>query len=559
MSLISIIVSFAITNQEGIFVFFTSFILVYQAYNMEYRTVFIYRKELSRRRLAESYAALVAEKDAKFVEDLRHMIGNVAHDLKTPTQSFSVCLEQLELSVDSLRNFTSTLTSNNIFGNILEDMSEMIVQLKASNLFMSMMINRTIDFTKASQGRVLYPKMTSIDILETLKWPLNCMRSMKTGIPINFQDLPSELSKYIITDGQWLQENILCLISNAVKYSNDGSVDIRVTLHYPTSGSKESLPVLQQTQTLQALGQRGKAQITELIQISQGEVQGVENPMIRFEVEDHGIGIPVELRPQLFAPFKQAQRLAGGTGLGLYSMLRRMEALSGSCGVEDRRDGQQGSLFWFMMPYKPDHCPTLSAAIPPNVDVSAHQSMRADLIGIGQPSTSTTMIPPQSYTILIVDDSVVICKTLEMALKKMGHSVQTAGNGAEALNRLINKNEVYDLVVMDLQMPVMDGMEAVRRLRAHEIKGGGKCSTHPKSTVSRLSVSSNQEIRCANNTYTSYSHQLVIGTSANSDDETSEEALEIGMDGFLAKPFSVSVLLETVNKMLIIHDFDRLI
>jgi signal transduction histidine kinase len=73
------------------------------------------------------------------------------------------------------------------------------------------------------------------------------------------------------------------------------------------------------------------------------------------EIEDTGIGLNEIDRNNLFQPFKQAQRLAGGTGLGLFSLAKRLDALKGFYGVEKRRDGLDGSLFWFAIPYKPDH------------------------------------------------------------------------------------------------------------------------------------------------------------------------------------------------------------
>ena len=76
--------------------------------------------------------------------------------------------------------------------------------------------------------------------------------------------------------------------------------------------------------------------------------------MIRIEIEDSGIGISEDMMSNLFNPFKQAQRLAGGTGLGLYSLAKRIEALGGDYGVNRRSDGQSGSLFWFTIPYRPD-------------------------------------------------------------------------------------------------------------------------------------------------------------------------------------------------------------
>lgn len=77
---------------------------------------------------------------------------------------------------------------------------------------------------------------------------------------------------------------------------------------------------------------------------------------LRFEILDTGIGIPNEERSKLFKPFAQAQRKStGDTGLGLFALANRVEALGGKYGIDDREDGKQGSLFYFTMPYKPDN------------------------------------------------------------------------------------------------------------------------------------------------------------------------------------------------------------
>ena len=71
-------------------------------------------------------------------------------------------------------------------------------------------------------------------------------------------------------------------------------------------------------------------------------------------VVDNGIGLSDATKLTLFQPFQQGMRLAGGTGLGLYSLSKRIDALGGKCGVNDRDDGVQGACFWFSFPYKPD-------------------------------------------------------------------------------------------------------------------------------------------------------------------------------------------------------------
>jgi hypothetical protein len=80
----------------------------------------------------------------------------------------------------------------------------------------------------------------------------------------------------------------------------------------------------------------------------------VKTKSVIVTVEDTGIGISDENKKKLFQAFQQAQRRAGGTGLGLFSLAKRIEALKGTFGVRDRDDGEQGSCFWFTFPYRPD-------------------------------------------------------------------------------------------------------------------------------------------------------------------------------------------------------------
>eukprot|EP01039_Chlorochromonas_danica_P009203 gene9203-10163_t len=84
------------------------------------------------------------------------------------------------------------------------------------------------------------------------------------------------------------------------------------------------------------------------------EASVTDYKLLVFEVEDEGIGVSEEARHRLFNPFQQTQRLAGGTGLGLYSLAKRCEAIKGHCGVSGRKDGKSGSCFWFSVPYRPD-------------------------------------------------------------------------------------------------------------------------------------------------------------------------------------------------------------
>jgi signal transduction histidine kinase len=209
--------------------------------------------------------------------ELRHMIGNVAHDLKTPLSAF---VSGIDFLTNVLKDAKDRGGSEAEKASMMASVMDSINNMKNVNEFMLMAINRCIDYTKASQGLTLVPRMETINFSEAINLPLRCMKDLQQNGKINIQLTPftSEFAEHIITDKQWLQENILCLLSNAVKYSVGGMVTVSATLQ--------------------------SAGVTT-------------TQVIRIEVEDSGIGISDAVRSNLFAQFKQAQRLAGGTGLGM--------------------------------------------------------------------------------------------------------------------------------------------------------------------------------------------------------------------------------------------------
>jgi CheY-like chemotaxis protein len=231
--------------------------------------------------------------------------------------------------------------------------------------------------------------------------------------------------------------------------------------------------------------------------------------MVLITVEDNGIGIAVEARLNLFQPFKQAQRMAGGTGLGLYSLAKRIDALRGSNGVTGRLDGKQGSMFWFTFPYRPDEAAHIDAQPDGATGLEQH---------CPGPGSGDLVVPKR---ILIVDDSLSILKVTSRLLTMKGHTVETAPNGSVGLKMLKEASvaQEFDMVLTDLQMPVMDGIEATRRFRAFEAEEMkvGKVHCGGTSNLKRM---------------------LIVGMSANSDNQSRQEALESGMDYFVTKPFS---------------------
>lgn len=582
---------------------------------------------------------IVKEKDDNadqiHATEMRHMIANVAHDLKTvsalahtrslaglmyflPCQPLTSFLSGIEVISDIALECKCRVKENRLSpAQFIDDINSVlncVNSIRNTNSFMLMTINRCIDYTKASKGFKLVPRQETIDLMEALSLPLNCMKDIQQRVPITLEPLPQEICSHIITDKQWLQENVLCLLSNAVKYSTGGEVKVMLTVVRPESDSPE---VSYFQRTYASLGispfkrRKSGLQVVPLdfehhlhpIQDEEDEQINLFKPVlddssqhmtlgtskssfvsdvekttaplctsyICVEVEDNGIGLSKDAMDNLFNPFKQVQRLAGGTGLGLYSLARRVEALSGYYGVRSRRDGKQGSVFWFSLPYRPDRVSALSARKQAlsnrgsnirgsflNVHLAADSegnsesfvdlrtilsgdavdqltfsnSTDAADVGKTEEGFQTKSNVSQILNILIVDDSPAIVKMISMMLRRLGHRISTAENGAIALQNIMDKrgsnsSDPYDVVLMDLQMPVMDGLEATRRLR------------HIEASENTLS-----DHATADST-----HQIIIGVSANSDHETMQDALSAGVDAFMGKPFSIETFQKTYEKV----------
>ena len=448
----------------------------------------------------------------KEIFQLRGLMGNVAHDLKTPLHSIEADLEVLcvfisKIPTDAI-NFASVLIQTENSGGKFET-EPIFHSLSANCKFMCMAINRSQDFMKASNNIALVPVMETFDIISALTMSVNCINHLQSSRSINVLPICREICPYMISDKYWLSENALCLLSNAIKYSDTGVIDVCVKLiddlvtKYETDPSDEEIKDSQKSHKIDVRSLEESDFCNSPLHPSRR--------MIMLSVEDSGIGITEEARKHLFQPFKQAQRMAGGTGLGLYSLSKRIEALGGSNGVSDRSDGKQGSMFWFTFPYRPDETARVDVK---NEGVLAVEHIHPDVQDI------TPRI------ILLIDDALSILKVTTRLLMMNGHSVKTASNGSIGLKMLKEayRSQEYNMVLTDLQMPVMDGIEATRRYREFEEE-----ELDNQSRLTGCDTGARKKL-------------LIVGMSANSDDQSRQVALDSGMDYFLSKPFSYKEL-----------------
>ena len=462
----------------------------------------------------------------KEVLQLQSLIGNVAHDLKTPLHSIEAGLEALITFISKIPKAALDEAKQKFcFSSPGDDLdpNSIVDTLTATCKFMEMAISRSEDFTKASNNIALVPTIKTFTLESVLATSMNCINNFQSGRLIAIHSLDPKICSHIMSDRQWLTEDIICLLSNALKYSNFGRVDLRVKLiDTPTyvkflileeSKSKEELSddftpysvEISSDTTFVPIKPTRKFDIETDIMTSTTDAK----LMILITVEDIGIGITDDARKYLFKPMKHAHRMVGGTGLGLYSLSMRVDALGGYCGVADRPDGKQGSMFWFTFPYRPDQ------AARDHFHCILHQKI-VDTI------TPLTEIS-KSRSILVVDDSLTVLKVTSRLLRINGHKTKTAANGLLGLNMLkeVYSNQEFDMVLTDIQMPVMDGIEATLKFREFEEMEMSREIAYTMNTTRRKRK-----------------RLLIVGMSANSEDQCRRAALESGMDFFLPKPFS---------------------
>ena len=315
-------------------------------------------------------------------------------------------------------------------------------------------INDILDFSKIEAGK-LNIECIDFDLPTLCQDVVRLLEPRARAKSIDLRTtLPEQLPGSLRGDPSRIRQILLNLLGNAVKFTHEGGVFLEISV----------------------------------VDRRDSELR------LHFAVRDTGIGIAPETQALLFTPFTQADssttRHYGGTGLGLSIARRLCELMGGQIGL-DSVPGD-GSTFWFELPLG---CSSESAATRPDA------------------SSPTPDVPKLS--ILLAEDNTTNQKLAVALLERLGHQVQIASNGQEALSMLASTP--FDLVLMDSRMPVMSGEEATAAIR----RGDGGV-LNPQIPV--------------------------IAMTANALDSDRQEALAAGMDDYITKPIVPQVLADTLAR-----------
>jgi signal transduction histidine kinase/ligand-binding sensor domain-containing protein/CheY-like chemotaxis protein len=327
-----------------------------------------------------------------------------------------------------------------------------------------LVINDVLDFSKIESGKLeLDPQKFNLntclnDVLNLFKF-----KAAETGIALDYC-VENDLPEYVIADSLRLRQILTNLVGNAVKFTHTGSVSVHVKL-----------------------------------------IKHEDRNQILFDVIDTGIGIDKGQVEKLFQAFKQVDssiaRKYGGSGLGLVICDRLVQLMGGHVTVESRPG--EGSTFSFTISF--DFLPDPVKSDIMDTKLNIKDSQNTGFVDQNESKLSTQFAQLYPLTILVAEDNMINQKLILRILEKLGYRPDLAKNGKEVLKMVEVKT--YQLILMDVQMPEMDGLEATRLIR------------------------------------NSYGRNLYISAmTANAMSEDRNNCLQAGMDNYISKPIDLEAL-----------------
>ena len=386
------------------------------------------------RELGEARAAAEAANVAKSA-----FLANMSHEIRTPLGAITGLAYLMKRTPVTVQQ------------------ADWLAKIEASGQHLLEIINAVLDLSKIDAGKIVLEEVdVSVGAIVANVASILAERAQARNLrlAVETSDLPHQL----LGDPTRLQQALLNLAANAIKFTEAGVV------------------------TLRAMG---------------GEDAG-ESMVVRFEVQDTGIGIDPESLPRLFSAFEQADnsttRKHGGTGLGLAITRHLARLMGGDVGAHSEPGG--GSTFWFTARLRKATRDSLASA------------------PVAGTAEATLVRACHSCRLLVVDDEPISRHVTQELLQAVLPAIDVAGSGAEAVE-LAGAN-AYDLILMDVRMPGMDGLEATRRIRS--IPGAAAIP--------------------------------IIALTANAFTSDKARCLAAGMNDFIAKPINPDGMFATLVKWL---------
>ena len=396
----------------------------------------------------------------------RHFISSVSHELRTPLNA-----------IIGMANLLQSTALNH-------EQEEMVSSLDNASHLMLGLIEDVLDFSKIEAGKLLIEEV-DFDLLRLVSGTMDIFRyqAAASGLELRAQIDPAAPSA-LRGDPGHLRQVLVNLMSNAVKFTEKGHVVLRINC---------------------------LSEVTQTVRL-------------RFSVEDTGIGIPVDAQSKVFESFTQADnstsRRYGGTGLGTTISRELVALMGGQLGLLS--EVGVGSTFWFELNLTTQSANTASALTSARVGnnddgLAAANTLTASALGENVQGNELEVIT-EPYRILVAEDNAVNRTVIQKILQRAGHQCHLVDNGEEALDAM--EEHDFDVVIVDMNMPVMNGIDATRAMRV--LQGPAH-------------------------------HVPVIMLSADVTADTKAEALAAGVDQFLPKPIQITLLLDSLDLLVAQH------